>query len=187
MSENSRRFIQAMYALDAVAKRVPAAMWDNQSCCSEWTAREVAGHAAWVIQNVGAACGTNDRPEEQSEAEVAGSDPAATLAAAIAAACLGLDTQGALQIVSQTPFGEMPVDNFVGILWVDPLAHAWDIADATGTWHGIDDQTADAAYEAMLPFSDGIRGPGMFGAAIDGGSDSVERFISFIGRSPVGA
>ena len=66
MSANSRQYTRALYLLDAVARRVPADAWDNPSCCEGWTAREVAGHASWVIRNVGAATGNMAAPEPQA-------------------------------------------------------------------------------------------------------------------------
>ena len=174
-----------MYALDAVARRVPAEAWDSPSCCDGWTAREVAGHAASVIKNVGAATGAFPRPEPQPEAVVAGDDPAAVVSAAVAGTAAALDTQGALQAIAKTPFGEITVDRFVGILWVDPLTHAWDLADAAGIEHGLDAQTATDAYESLLPVSDSLRGDGRFSEALEGGPDEVSRLIAFMGRRSV--
>lgn len=185
MSENSRRYVQALYALDAVARRVPVDAWDNQSCCSEWTAREVAGHASWVIRNTGAVTGHAEAPEPHAEAEVAGDDPAATIAAAVASTTAALDHLGVLQQVTATPFGEMSIDTFLGIIWVDPLTHAWDIADATGVAHGIDGDTADAAYASLEPLSEMLRGAGRFDDVIDVPEDPVARFIAFTGRTSV--
>lgn len=81
MSENSRQYIKALYTLQAVATRVPGDAWDNPSCCSDWAAREVAGHAAWVTRNVAATTGNAEAPEPTPEAEAAGDDPAVTIAA----------------------------------------------------------------------------------------------------------
>ncbi|MEM7287204.1 MAG: TIGR03086 family metal-binding protein [Actinomycetota bacterium] len=185
MSENSRRYVRALYLLDAVARRVPADAWDSPSCCEGWSAREVAGHASWVIRNTGAATGNMAAPDPQPEAEVAGEDPAATVAAAIADTIAALDQQGALQLVAQTPFGEMPVDSFIGTIWVDALTHAWDIADAAGVDHGIDGPTATAAYETLAPISELLRGPGRFDDPIDVEADEVARYIGFTGRTSV--
>lgn len=187
MSENSRQYTHALYLLDAVARRVPADAWDNASCCEGWTAREVAGHASWVIRNTGAATGNMEAPEPRAEADVAGDDPAATIAAAVADTLSALDQQGALQLVAQTPFGEMPVDSFIGTIWVDALTHAWDIADAAGIDHGIDGATADAAYDTLAPISELLRGPGRFDDPIDVPADEVARFIGFTGRTSVRA
>lgn len=186
MSENLRRYTKALYALDAVARRVPADAWDNPSCCEGWTARQVAGHATWVIRNVGAVTGANPAPERAEEAIVAGADPAATIAEAVDTTLAGLDQHGVLQRVAATPFGEMPVDGFIGALWVDPLTHAFDIADAAGIDHGIDAATAEAAYASLASIADAIRGPGRFADAIDVDSaDPLTRFIAFTGRRPI--
>ena len=187
MSENSRQYTRALYLLDAVARRVPADAWDNPSCCEGWTAREVAGHVSWVIRNTGAATGNMAAPERQPEAEVAGDDPAATIASAVADTLAALDQQGALQLVAQTPFGEMPVDSFIGTIWVDALTHAWDIADAAGIDHGIDGATADAAYETLAPIAELLRGPGRFDDPIDVPADELARYIGFTGRTSVRA
>lgn len=186
MSENLRRYTKALYTLDAVARRVPASAWDNPSCCEGWTARQVAGHAAWVIRNVGAVTGANPAPERADEADVAGDDPAATIAEAVDTTLAGLDQRGILQRVAATPFGELPVDAFIGALWVDPLTHAFDIADAAGIDHGIDAATAEAAHSSLALIADAIRGPGRFDDAIEVETDDpLARFIAFTGRRPV--
>jgi uncharacterized protein (TIGR03086 family) len=185
MSQNLRRYVQALYTLDAVTRRVPADAWDQQSCCGDWTAREVAGHASLVIGNVGAMTGNMAAPEAKPEAELAGDDPASVLASAVANTIAALDHQGALNAVTATPFGEMSIDSFLGTIWIDPLTHAWDIADATGGAHGIDDDTADAAYAALEPLSEALRAPGRFNDVIEDDSSPVARFVGFTGRASV--
>ena len=185
MSQNFRRYVQALYTLDAVVRRVPADAWDMQSCCSDWTAREVAGHASWVIRNVGAATGKLDAPEAKPEADVAGDDPGATVASAGADTIGALDQHGVLNSITQTPFGEMSIDSFIGTIWIDPLTHAWDIADATGGHHGISVETAEAAYATLEPISELVRAPKRFQDAIDDDTDPVARFIAFTGRVSV--
>ena len=186
MSENLRRYTRALYTLDAVARRVPDDAWDEPSCCEGWTAREVAGHATWVIRNVGALTGANPAPEPMAESAVAGDDPAGTIAEAVQATLAGLDQQGILQRVEATPFGEMAVDDFIGVLWVDPLTHAWDLADAVGIDHGIDAATARAAHASLQAIDAAIRGRGRFADAIEIDTDDpVAQFVAFAGRTPV--
>lgn len=186
MSENLRQYTRALYALDAVARRVPADAWDNASCCSDWTAREVAGHASWVIRNVGAATGSMAAPEPTAEAEFAGNVPAQVVSAAVEDTLAALDQQGMLHHVAATPFGEMPIDDFLGVIWVDPLTHAWDLADATGIDHGIDPGMAAAAQAALAPLSDALRGPGRFDDPVaTDATDPVDQFVAFVGRTSV--
>lgn len=186
MSENLRKYTKALYMLDAVAQRVPGDAWDNQSCCDGWTARQTAGHASWLIRNVGSLASGKGPIAEQPEAEVVGDDPAASVRAIVNETIVALDQQGALARVANTPFGEMPIDAFIGIVWVDPMTHAWDVADATGVAHGIDADTAAAAHAQMLPMSEMLRGPGMFNAVADpSGDDALSAFIAFTGRTSV--
>ncbi len=186
MSESLRKYTRGVYALDAVIQRVPDDQWDNPSCCEGWTAREAAGHAAWLIRNVGnLAAGTGPTPE-QPEAEVLGDNPAQAFREIVATTMAALDQDGVLQKVAATPFGEMPLDSFMGIVWVDPTIHAWDVADATGIDHGIDQASAQQAFDQLSPVLDNLRGPGMFADAVEAaGDDAVARLIAFTGRSSV--
>ena len=96
-----------------------------------------------------------------------------------------LDHPGVLASVGPTPFGEMSIDDFIGSIWVDPLTHAWDIADAAGIDPGIDDATADHALATLAPLSAAIRGPGMFDDELDSDGTTLDRFIAFTGRRSV--
>lgn len=186
MSEHLRNFTKAAYTLQSVANRVPADAWDQPSCCTEWTAREVAGHASWVLQNIAATAGQTEGPGQAPEADVAGDDPAATVRSSVAAAVAALDQPGVLRRVGPTPFGEMPIDSFLGTVWVDPLTHAWDIADAAGIDAGIDDETADAAASTIEPVKAMLQGVGAMAPSLETDSESsLDRFIALVGRQSV--
>ena len=185
MSQNLQTFTRAAHTLRNVAVRVPSDAWDNPSCCEGWTAREVAGHASWVLQNIAAGTGHTDRPEKRSEAEVAGDDPAATVCASVDACLAALDQPGSLHTVATTPFGEMPVDDFIGTIWVDPLTHAWTSPTPPGSVrHRRRD--AAAAQAQLEPIADMMRSAGAFGPETDAaGDDAVARFVAFAGRRSV--
>ncbi len=186
MSENLRKFTKAVYMLDAVTQRVPADAWDNPSCCEGWTARETAGHAAWFLKNTASLASGNGAIAEQAEAEVLGSDPAAEMRTVVNNTVAALDQKGALARVAATAFGEMPIDDFIGTVWIDPLTHAWDVADAAGIEHGIDEATATEATAALQPLSEALRGPGLFDAKVDASAnDAVSSYIAFTGRTSV--
>ena len=65
-----------MLHFEAVVRRVPISAWGNQTCCSEWTAREVVGHTLKVMTFTEAACGIEGTVPEGTLAEIAGDDPA---------------------------------------------------------------------------------------------------------------
>lgn len=187
MSENLDNFTRAVAVFRSVGDRVPDGAWDNQSCCSDWTARQVAGHASWVLQSIAATAGGTPGPERQPEAEVAGDDPAATINSSCDAALAALDAADLSQVVP-SPFGEMPIGTFVGVIWVDTLAHAWDIADATGIEHGIEPDLGTLAHQTTEPIADALRDFGGFAAALEEPADDpVGGFIAFTGRATVRA
>ena len=58
---------------------------------------------------------------------------------------------GALDTQIKTPFGEMPVDTFLGILVLDALTHTWDLARATGLDDNLDPELVSIAFESIRP------------------------------------
>lgn len=183
MSENLRRYQSAIYALDAVIRRVPDDAWDAPSPCEDWTAREVVGHVLWGINSLAA----GEPQPQQPEAEIAGDDVVATWTAAIDRLFAALDTKGALQRTTQTPFGELPVDATLGFFFGDPVMHTWDLAQAAGIEHGIRDDLAEATIAALGQAGDALRGPGRLGPLVQppADADAAGRMAAFGGRTPM--
>lgn len=186
MSENLRKYVEAVYLLDAVVQRVPDDAWDNPSCCTGWTARQVAGHAAWYVKSIGSLAAGAGPIAPEDEAEVLGDDPASVMRSIVRATFAELDQPGALARIVPTPAGEMALDVWIGALRVDPLIHAWDLADATGIPHGIDAESATDAHAAMEPWIEVLRASGGYGDGVAAkGKDPVAKFIAFTGRTSV--
>ena len=151
---------------------------DKPTCCEGWNVQDVLEHATMVMTMV-------DQIDGQSPNEPTGSDPS-VLAEQHAQWVEGRWKKENLETTVQTPFGEMTVDDFLGVIWIDTLTHAWDIADASGIDHSIPQAMAEEAYEVMKPREEGLRGPGRFDPAVETTSDdAVERFIAFTGRTSV--
>lgn len=186
MSQNLRNFQKALFTVDAVVRRTPDDAWDNQSGCADWTAREVLGHVIWGITNMANRIDGGDAPPQQPEADVAGPDPVASWVAARDRVLEALDRQGSLQIVAPTPFGEMAVDDFLAFYPLDPLAHSWDIAQASGIDPALPPELCEVGYAGLAAMGDNLRGPGLMGPAIDIGDDAdIEaRFLAMSGRDP---
>jgi hypothetical protein len=68
-----------------------------------------------------------------------------------------LDHQGALHREDSYWFGPMSIDELIGIVLWDPLAHAWDLAKAAGIEHVPDQPLAEASVAAITPRADVLR------------------------------
>ncbi len=186
MSTNLRQYVSSLFLLDAVAQRVPDDAWDNTSICAGWSARQVAGHAAWLIKNLGSIAAGDGFIAGEPEAEVLGDRPAETMRKIVDTTLRQLDRPGSLTVNLPTPWGELSVDEFIGEVWLDPVVHAWDLADATGTPHGIDEATAQAALTQFEAMSDEHRGAWELGVAEDpAGDTAIDRLIAFTGRRAI--
>ncbi|MFV0259740.1 MAG: TIGR03086 family metal-binding protein [Acidimicrobiales bacterium] len=186
MSENLRRYQQAMFGFDAVARRMTPDQWDAPSKCEGWSNREVAGHVIWGVQRMAAGLGVGQPPAEASEAEVAGADPTATWVESRDRVMRALDRQGALATVIDSPFGPQPADELLRISTADVYTHTWDVGAAVGIDPALDPEVAEALYPMLAAFGDGLRGPGMMGpeVAVPGDASIVDQWLGLLGRRP---
>ncbi|MEP7114365.1 MAG: TIGR03086 family metal-binding protein [Ilumatobacteraceae bacterium] len=185
MSENLRNYTKAIYTMDAVVQRVPDSVWDQQSPCDQWSAKEVLGHFMWGTQNLTAAASDGTFPDKQTESQVAGSDPKASWAASRDALLTALDHQGALDKNFNGPFGPGTVDSFLAVHAIDCLLHTWDIAKTAGIDSHLPADLAAAGAAGLASLGDGARGPGLFGPAVEVESDDpVANLVAIAGRNP---
>jgi uncharacterized protein (TIGR03086 family) len=179
VSEKLRRYTKALYGFDAVVRRVPDDRWSSPSPCPDWTAADVVKHQVDVHSMVADMAGAEDDAPAFDAA-----DPAASWAAARDRVLAALDTDGALQRTGDTPFGHLSVDKLVGILFVDPLTHAWDLGVATGVDPALDEALCTRGADQLERAGDMIRAPGFYADALPypADADPVTRFIAVAGR-----
>lgn len=182
MSESSRTFLKAVYGFDAAVRRIDADRWANPSPCDGWQATDVLNHC--VEMNKMVTGFTNGIGASRPAASSA--NPITEWQPSFDELLEALDHKGALQTVSKTPWGEMPVDKFLGFAWVDPLIHTWDLAKAGGQEPALDPDLVARAYAQLERAGDSLRGPGAFGAAVEPTAEmsTVDRFIAISGRDP---
>ena len=183
MSENLRRYTRALYGFNAVVVRTPASAWGNASPCEDWTAADVVAHNVGMNQMI---AGFTRGQGATHAGHVTAEDPAAEWTASLQELLAALDSSGALQTVAATPWGELPVDKFLGFAWVDPVIHTWDLARAVGQEPILDADLVERGAAQLERAGASLVGPGRFDAAVDLGDDAstLDRFIAYSGRQP---
>jgi uncharacterized protein (TIGR03086 family) len=184
MSENADKYRRAVAGFSAVVDQLPADKWSAQSPCPDWTAKHVVGHVIGGAQMI-SATKTGDTPNFDP-LDAAGDDPAASYAAAREAA-LDTLTDEHLNKTVQSPMGEMPLDQMIGmILTNDVLIHTWDLAKTAGMDITLDPQLVEDAYNGLQPVDAMIRQPNIFGPKIEppADADMQTKLICFTGRNP---
>ncbi|MDH3683101.1 MAG: TIGR03086 family metal-binding protein [Acidimicrobiia bacterium] len=183
MSENLRTYTRAVYGFDAAVARAANDSWDNPSPCEAWTAADVVAHNIGMNDMI---AGFTSGVDARSPVHEIPAHPAAAWRDSLDGLLSALDSQGALQTVARTPWGEMPVDKFLGFAWVDPVVHTWDLAMATGQTPVLDEALVARGTKQLERAGDSLVGEGRFQPAVDlgPGAGPIERFIALTGRDP---
>ena len=142
--EGARHLTKCAYLFDAVLARVPEDRWDALTCCDGWTVKDCASHAIGVMVNLrNRALG--EEPVDYQDGSWAGDNPLSScrerlddLVEAIQGADLDMP-------INSPALGDQILGEFYGLMAYDLLVHAWDLADAVGIAHGIDEITAGVA------------------------------------------
>jgi uncharacterized protein (TIGR03086 family) len=186
MSENLRNYTQALYGFDAVIQRVPSDKWDAESPCEGWCARDVVAHAAGVVDAVATMARTGSVAMPQTPD--AGDDPVGLWNESLIGVLEALDQPGVLGKVGQYWFGESTIDDIVAFTTWDPLAHSWDLAQATGLEAHASDELAEVMIASITPNADMMRGMKLMSDPVEvpADADAMTRFLGLIGRNPVG-
>ncbi len=188
MSINSRNYITAIFGFDHIMRGVPTSAWGNPSPCSEWTARDVAGHAMGVVSNVGARAGVGELLDVfKNVGAIVGPDPYATWLDIRNRTLAALDRPGALQTTFNSSLGDMVLDDYILQMTVDLVVHSWDVARATGGDERLDPQLVAVAYARLQKLDPTIaRAPGRYAdiVAVDGAVDLQTELLTFAGRKP---
>lgn len=188
MSINSRNYITALFGFDHIMRGVPFNAWDNPSPCSEWSARDVAGHAMGVVSNVAARAGVGTSLDVfKNVGAIAGPDPYAAWFDIRNRTLGALDRPGALQTTFSSSLGNVVLDDYILQMTVDLVVHSWDVARATGGDERLDPQLVAVSYARLKNLDPTVaRAPGRYAdiVAVDGEVDLQTELLTFSGRKP---
>ena len=188
MTINSRNYITALFGFDHIMRGVPLDAWDNLSPCSQWSARDVAGHAMGVVNNVGARAGVGKSLDVFKDVgAIAGPDPYATWFHIRNSTLAALDRPGALQTSVTSSLGNVVLDDYILQMTLDIVVHSWDVARATGGDERLDPELVAVSYARLQKLDPSIaRAPGRYAkvVSLDGAVDPQTELLRFAGRNP---
>ncbi len=187
MSENTDRYRRALDGFGAVVAATPRDRWDDPSPCTEWSARDVAGHLIAVVHAIVATIDGRRAPMHpmRDPGRHAGEDPASVWSKAVDAFVAAVADPNVVNRIVPTWRGEVTVDDMIGYGVADVTIHTWDLARAVGGDDRLDPDLVEASIRELEPLVDSMRERNAVGAAIAVADDAVaqERLLALMGRA----
>jgi len=145
--------------------------WSAPSPCTDWDARGVLEHVIG-FHDVLLLRPLDAKPQRGKD------DIEARWTVTRDAIESALSAPGALE--------DMERARLLPILTTDVLVHSWDLARAVGADDRLDPELCQAAWDAVSPNEERIRGSGMFSDAVPVPEDAPvqDRLLGFLGRDP---
>ena len=185
MSEGQESYLRGLDGAQTVIMMIRDDQWEAQSPCEEWTAVDVVGHLVGGLKMTSSLANTGETglgslPERRV---LAGDDPKGAFAAARKQAEADLTPENLDKVVN-SPFGAMPLDQFLGIITLDAIAHTWDLSKAIGHDVTLDPDLVHQCYENVKPLDAMLRQPNLFGPKVEppAGADEQTQLMAFLGR-----
>jgi uncharacterized protein (TIGR03086 family) len=161
---------------------------DAPTNCDPWTVRQLASHAMnnqllWA----GLVTGQEIVSSEDTMSAVPIEGDLAPVAEDVAARAAAMwSTEGVLEAVHPTPFGELPGSVVIDFAIIDAVAHAWDLSATVGRPIEFAPQ-AIASISAVVEATctDAVRAIGLIKAATEPPADATdtERLMAAAGRT----
>ncbi len=97
-----------------------------------------------------------------------------------------LDDSDAVARTGSFWFGATVIDDVLAFTIWDPLAHAWDVAQATGVEHHGHDELYEASIAVISANADTLRAMGLMADPVEVPEDAsaMTRFLGLTGRDP---
>lgn len=187
MTEEFTGYQRALDGLEAVLCAVPAARWNAPSPCTEWSARDVAGHLVGgqhAIRDL--ATGATPVEANVDPGRFAGSDPVESWRAARKECAVALTSAALRRPVPLGRLGEVPLRDFLDGYILEILVHTWDIAQAIGSAVRLDPDLVHHAFATAHVIATPLRKTGRLGPELPAPAraDELTRLLAFMGRSP---
>lgn len=178
----------AVKAMQPIVAAVRPNQLTSSTPCTAWNVQALLQHnikvAQWAQGLITAV------PATVNPMEVTGALPREGAAAAFsngtAAVLAALKSRGTLEKVVKTPFGEMPVGQFIMFPMLDIVVHKWDLAKGTNQDTSLDASLSQACYNVLQMGVEQGRKGGVFGPEVKVPiSASIQnKLLALSGRKP---
>ena len=170
---------EALTVAQAVVDKIDRSQFELPTPCDEWSVRDVLQHI------IGGNRRMAGNPAEDDH-DVIGDDVSAAYAASAAGAAAAFEAEGGLDRIYVLKIGEFPGHFAVRARSTDQLAHAWDLAKATGMSTDLAPQLYAEALEMLQNRFASVGRSASFADEKDApsGATAADRFAAFAGRQP---
>ncbi len=187
MTEEFTGYQRALDGFEAVLCAIPGNGWDAPSPCTEWSARDVAGHmigGQHMIRDLA----TGAAPDEVNTApgRFAGVDPVESWRVARKECSVALTPAALRRPIPFGALGDVPLRDFLDGYILEALVHTWDIAQATGRPARLDPDLVHHAFATARVIATSLRKAGLLGRErpVPQRAGELTRLLAFMGRSP---
>ena len=171
---------EALDVAQRIVDDVDRSHFELPTPCDQWNVRQVLEHMIGGNRRI-----AGDPPAEGED--LIGDDPSTAYAAAAATAAATFGAPGGLERTFKLSFGEVPGSVAVRARATDQLAHAWDLAKATGRSTDLSPEMYTTALELLQQrFATRGRNPATYAEEQQPpvGACAADRFAAFAGRRP---
>lgn len=169
----------ALTVAQGVVDNIDRSQFELPTPCDEWSVGDVLQHIIGGNRRIAGNPAADDD-------DVIGVDASAAYAASAAGAAAAFEAEGGLDRMYVLKIGEFPGHFAVRARSTDQLAHAWDLAKATGM---STDLAAELYVEALEMLQSRFAAVGRSASFADekhapAGATAADRFAAFAGRQP---
>lgn len=164
---------------------VPDGSWDDPTPCEDWSVRDLVAHLVsehlWAVPLLDGE--TVDSVGDRFDGDVLGDDPVGAWDGAIERSLARWSTTGDDDV--HLSAGPTPAGEYAQQMLLDLTVHAWDLARGAGLSERLDPTCVERVLRDVRPDADRWRAAGIFGEAVDTGSDDPQdQLLGLLGRRP---
>jgi len=177
-------------AMDEAARLIDGVRPDQMSLptpCSDWDVRALLAHLVGGNARYAAVAEGKPMGRGPVAADLLGDDPAAAYRRSAVMVTAAWRDPALLDQQFELPIGVLPGSAAIDLHLVETVAHAWDLAKATGQRLAFDPDIVRAATRFVQAGGPGERSPGAAFAAPVQVADNLpelDRLAAFLGRRP---